>query len=206
MRKQDKEGEDRVSLLRVIWGRLKSSQLNGKHSHVSSIKSSPYLSAFLHAPFLPSFFVSVLSFPTRVLLEENGIVATGALATFSDLGKPNAVANLINERRERDKPGTTSTQIVPGSVSLSSDGLDLMFMLKSEIDVQKPELLMEQEGLNQLFRVTLAKASLRANDGNIMAVFASALEQDFNGPDGVALQGAVDSFKAFDQSNVVAAS
>jgi hypothetical protein len=73
-------------------------------------------------------------------------------------------------------------------------------MLKSEIEVQKPELLMEQYGVDRLYRITTAKASLEANDGNIMAVFASALETDFNGPDGVALQQTVDSFVATDQS------
>jgi hypothetical protein len=149
--------------------------------------------------------VCINRFPTRLLLEENGIEATGSLSTFPALGEPSAVANLINLRREREKPGMSSTQLVQGSISVSPDGKDLMFKLKTEIDVQKPELLMEQSGINQLFRITSAKASLRANDGNIMAVFASALEQDFNGPDGEALQEAVSSFQALDQSTVVAA-
>jgi hypothetical protein len=134
------------------------------------------------------------------LLEENGIEATGLLSTFPALGEASAVANLINLRRERDRPGMSSTALVPGSVFVSSDGKDLMFELKSQIDVQKPELLMEQIGLDALFRITLCKASLRSNDGNMMAVFASALQQDFNGPDGVALQEAVDTFVAIDQS------
>ena len=145
-----------------------------------------------------SFLSSLLldRFPTRILLEENGIEATGKLETFPDLGEPAAIANLINLRREKDKPGMSNSAILPDSVSVSSDGKELRFKVKAQIDVQKPELLMEQLGVDQLFRITLAKASLRASDGNMMAVFASALETDFIGPDGVALQEAVDSFQA----------
>ena len=55
---------------------------------------------------------------------------------------------------------------------------------------------MEQYGVSQLFRVTVAKASLESSDGNMLAAFASALETDFNGPDGASLQASVDSFKA----------
>jgi hypothetical protein len=135
-----------------------------------------------------------------VLLEENGIEATGSLATIPDLGTPSAVANLIILRREKDKPGTKSTALVPNSLYVSPDGKDLFFKVKTDIDVQKPELLMEQTGFSTLARITSAKASLRSNDGNIMAVFASALEQDFNGPDGVALQDAVTTFTALDRS------
>lgn len=102
-------------------------------------------------------------------------------------------------RRDREKGGTTSnTLIIPGSLYVSPDGKELTFKLKTEIDVQKPELLMEQYGASQLFRITLAKASLRSNDGNIMAVFASALEKDFEGPDGDALLEAVRSFAVAD--------
>lgn len=148
----------------------------------------------------------IFSFPTRVLLEENGIQATGSLSTIPDLGTPSAVANLIILRREKDKPGTKSTALVPNSVYVSPDGKDLFFKLKTDIDVQKPELLMEQTGVSTLARITSAKASLRSNDGKMMAVFASALEQDFNGPDGVALQEAVTTFTAIDQSAIINAS
>lgn len=135
-------------------------------------------------------------FPTRVLLEENGIDAEGNLSTFPDIGEPLAVANLINLRREKDKPGVSNTVIDKDSVKVSPNGKVLSFKLKTEIEVQKPELLMEQYGVSKLFRVTVAKASLESSDGNMLAVFASALETDFNGPDGEALQASVDSFKA----------
>jgi hypothetical protein len=133
------------------------------------------------------------------LLEENGIEATGSLKTFPDLGEPAAIANLLSVRRDRDKPGTSSTKIVPDSLFVTSDGKELSFRLKTEIEAQKPELLMEQYGVSRLFRITTAKASLRSNDGNIMAAFGSALESDFNGPDGRALQSSINSFQALEQ-------
>jgi hypothetical protein len=77
----------------------------------------------------------------------------------------------------------------------------LYFSLSQSIDVQKPELLMEQTGYSELVRLTLAKASLDSNDGQMMAVFASALQQDYAGEDGPALIESVDSFVALDQSN-----
>lgn len=135
------------------------------------------------------------------MLEENGIEATGSLKTFPDLGEPAAVANLIALRRDRDKPGISNTKIVPDSLIISADGRELSFQLRTEIDVQKPELLLEQYGVRELYRITAAKASLRSNDGNMMAIFASALEQDWQGPDGAALQQSVASFQAIDQAN-----
>jgi len=143
--------------------------------------------------------VAVERFPTRVLLEENGIEATGDLSTFPAIGNPKAVANLIVLRREKDTQNTVGKKIID-SVELTDDGKELKFRLKTEIDVQKPELLLEQTGLSQLFRITLAKVSLDSNDGNIMAIFASALEQDFtNGVDGPALEETINSFQATKQ-------
>jgi len=144
---------------------------------------------------------SKFRFPTKVLLEENGIEATGDLSTFPALGEPYAIANLINQRREKEK--TTSTMILPDSVVLSPDKKEITFKLKTEIEVQKPELLMEQYGMRQLFRLTTAKATLNSNDGNIMAVFASALERDFQGRDGEVLEESMKSFRVTDRSDKV---
>ena len=131
------------------------------------------------------------------MLEENGIQPTGSLDTFPKLGEPGAIANLLNLRRLRDKPGEDITEIV--EPRYSEDGKTLVFQMRTEIQAQKPELLMETYGVDRLFRITEAKASLESNDGNLMAVFASALEKDFQGPDGVALQESVQSFKVTEQ-------
>ena len=96
----------------------------------------------------------------------------------------------------REKETQNQLARVLDSVNVSPDGKTLSFRIRTEIDVQKPELLLEQTGVSQLFRVTVAKATLNSNDGNIMAVFASALEQDFkNGQDGSALEDTVQSFQ-----------
>lgn len=102
------------------------------------------------------------------------------------------VAYLINQRRERDSQRQTARTL--DNVVVSDDGKQITFQIKAEIEVQKPELLMEQYGVDRLFRITLAKATL-SDDGNIMAIFASALEKDFtNGVDGPALQDVIESF------------
>jgi hypothetical protein len=131
------------------------------------------------------------------LLEENGIEATGSLKSFPDLGEPSAIAYLLNVRREKES--TSITVLDQSSVKVSADGKELEFKLRTELPVQRPELLMEQYGVSELVRVTIAKASLESSDGNILAVFASALEPDFLGPDGVALRKSVNSFQVADR-------
>mmetsp|Transcript_5898 Transcript_5898/g.11531 ORF Transcript_5898/g.11531 Transcript_5898/m.11531 type:complete len:303 (+) Transcript_5898:101-1009(+) len=145
--------------------------------------------------------IAVERFPTRALLEDEGIDASGDLSTFSAIGEPVAVANLLLRRREKDKPGTQNIAVLVGdSVDLSPDGRTLTFSLKQQINVEKPELLMETMGVSELYRTTVAKATLTSNDGQLLVVFASALDQDFAGPDGVALNKSVNSFTAIDQS------
>lgn len=145
--------------------------------------------------------IAVERFPVRAMLEDEGYQPSGDLSTFNTLGDPVAVATLLVRRREKDKPGTQNTAILDRqSVSLSPDAKTMTFSLRQQINVEKPELLMEQEGISELYRTTLAKATLSSNDGQMMAVFASALDQDFKGPDGYALQKAIDSFVATDQA------
>jgi hypothetical protein len=144
--------------------------------------------------------IAVERFPTFALLADEGITPIGDLGTFPSIGDPTAVANLIALRRDKDKPGQARTLIMPNSVSVSEDGKSLFFKLTTDIDVQKPDLLLEQTGVSELIRITLAKATLTSADGQMMAVFASALQQDFDGDDGVALNDAVASFVAMDQS------
>ena len=138
------------------------------------------------------------------MLEDNGIEPSGSLDTFPAIGEAAAIANLIALRRDKDKPGGSNTQILSDSLFLSPDGKELRFKLKTEIEVQKPELLMETYGVSKLFRITTAKATLNSNDGQLMAVFASGLEKDFMGPDGVGLQEAVNSFQVTDRSSEAA--
>lgn len=145
--------------------------------------------------------IAVERFPVVNLLEDEGYQPTGDLTNFKTIGDPTAIATLLVRRREKDKPGTQGpVELNRDSVVLSPDGQTLTFSMKQEINVQKPELLMEEIGLSQLFRTTVAKATLQSNDGQMMAIYASALDQDYAGPDGPALRKAVDSFIATDQS------
>ena len=151
--------------------------------------------------------VAVERYPIQVLLEDNGISTKEGddLTSFPKLAKNGkTVADWIVSRREKENPqqsmiGKRSLD----NVQLSDDGKELTFSMRAEIDVQKPELLMEELGISQLFRITVAKASLRSNDGNLFVIFASALEQDYtNGVDGPALEEVARSFQALDQSSV----
>lgn len=143
--------------------------------------------------------VAVERFPITALLQTAGVTSTGDLSTFTAIGEPTAIASLIALRRDRDRPGQSKTILVPDSVKISPDEKTLYFQLSTEVDVQKPELLMEQTGVGEIVRVTLAKATLTSGDGQMMAVFASALKQDLAGIDGVALRECVDSFVAVEQ-------
>lgn len=146
--------------------------------------------------------IAVERFPVKAMLEDEGYQPSGDLSTISSLGDPAAVATLLIRRREKDKPGTQNSAVLDrNSVVVSPDTKTMTFTFRQQINVQKPELLMEEMGVSELFRTTVAKATLASNDGQMMAAFASALDQDFNGPDGVALQKAIDSFMATDQTN-----
>lgn len=163
--------------------------------------------------------VSVEYFPVKFLLQDFGIDAgTGRFQTIGEIGEPAAVANLIALRRDKDRSGAMATKIIPNTVTVSSDGRELAFQLKTSVPVQKPELLLEQYGVSELLRITAAKASLLADpqqrpqqsgDNSIadddlvmmMVVFASALETDWKGPDGVALQETVQSFRALNPAS-----
>mmetsp|Transcript_5520 Transcript_5520/g.8141 ORF Transcript_5520/g.8141 Transcript_5520/m.8141 type:complete len:326 (+) Transcript_5520:2-979(+) len=145
--------------------------------------------------------VAIERYPVKALLEDEGIDSSGDLSTFSNIGKPNAIVNLITKRRDQGRNGQKAqTEVL--SVAMTPDAKTLEFTLRTTIEVMKPELLMEQTGMSELVRYTLAKATLASNDGQLMAVFASALQPDFDGPDGNALKEVVSSFAVIDQSSI----
>lgn len=139
--------------------------------------------------------VAIERFPTEILLLDNGIEPIGELTSITDIGDSRAVANLLALKRDREKDGAMNTKVVADSVTMSDDKDELTFMLRTKIDVQRPELLMEQAGVSELYRITAGKASLQAGEGLMMVVYASALEADWKGPDGAALQEVVKSFR-----------
>lgn len=160
--------------------------------------------------------IAVEYFPARLLLTENGInlvditaSTTTPWTTITDIGEPKAIANLIVLRRDQDRASSsgtrTTTQILPDSLQLDNHGRAMSFQMTTEIAVQKPELLREQYGVDKLIRVTTVKVILvqgqdtsNNSNGNLLVIFASALESDWNGSDGAALQEAVRSFRSLE--------
>ena len=72
-------------------------------------------------------------YPVNVLLEENGISATGDLSTFPSIGEPKAVASLLVLRREKDTQNQGIKTL--DDVVVSPDGKELTFRLRTEIEV-----------------------------------------------------------------------
>mmetsp|Transcript_18618 Transcript_18618/g.43154 ORF Transcript_18618/g.43154 Transcript_18618/m.43154 type:complete len:170 (-) Transcript_18618:122-631(-) len=132
-------------------------------------------------------------FPTRYLLEDYNVEAPMDMSTFPKLGSPEAIANLLTLRRESERPGESdSDEII--EPRYSEDGKELRYKVRTVIKVQKPDMMMEMYGVTELVRITDVKASLKVNDGYIMAVFVGGPEKEFQGPDGVALHAIVESF------------
>ena len=106
--------------------------------------------------------IAVERFPMKTLLEEAGIASSGDLSNFPSISIDAAkMAELLNTRREKERGASANARSIvqPSSASFISD-TELRFRLRADIDVQKPELLMEQEGVSELIRYTDAKALL----------------------------------------------
>jgi hypothetical protein len=65
------------------------------------------------------------------------------------ISNPFAVASLLFIRREKETQSQEAKVLVDNQIS--SDGKEPIFWLTTEIDVHKPELLMEEFGILQLF-------------------------------------------------------
>ena len=127
-----------------------------------------------------------------------GVAAVGDLTTFKGLGSPEAVASLVVALRDREAASNSNTgisEVVPGSVSLTPSGF-LEFAIKTPLTVMRPDLLEEQEGVRELYRVTFAKARMRG-DGTFVVMWAGALNTDINAEGSATqatLQDALESF------------
>jgi len=161
-------------------------------------------SIFTAGDLVKTEIIAVERFPAATLLLDQGLeVKEGEdLSDFKKMGTPAAIAELLYLKRERETQQSKSrSSLLTESIKLSDDGKVLDFMLSTNIDVQKPELLLEQTGSSELIRITSARATLNSNDGNIMVCYGSALQQDFYGSsDGDALRKSIDSFTVTDNS------
>ena len=64
--------------------------------------------------------------------------------------------------------------------------------------MQKPELLMEQNFVDELHRISLVRIDSHSNDGFMNAYCVYALKMEFYGDDGLLLRNIVDSFEVFE--------
>ncbi|CAM9837493.1 unnamed protein product [Discosporangium mesarthrocarpum] len=140
--------------------------------------------------------VSVQLLSASKLLSDAGIPPLGDLTTWKGVGSAERVAELLKARRDQDAAGVTAqeSEVIRGTASIKGDTLE--FLLKSPIKVQRPDLLMEQRGVSELYRNTYARAIMRG-DGTFFIVWAGALNTDWEGEDGAKdlLHGVVDSFQ-----------
>lgn len=141
--------------------------------------------------------IAVERFPVRRLLSDAGISDAGIsdagdLSTFSGIKKPaNKIAELRNARREKERggQGRSRTNVLAGSDF--PDDKTVRFSLRTEVEVQKPDLLLEQMGSAELIRFTLAKGVIK--DDQLYVFYGSALKKWWDEGDEAALQKALDS-------------
>lgn len=142
--------------------------------------------------------IAVERIPVRALLEEAGIDSSGDLTSFSSIGiDAGKMAELLNVRREKEKGNAKARTFVVSQTPAFSDSggpVSLTFQLRTDIDVQKPELLMEQEGVSELVRFTDAKATVNSK-GDMLIIYAGALNQYYQKEEGAMLRESVRTFQ-----------
>jgi len=139
--------------------------------------------------------IAVERFPVKSLLDEAGIASGGDLTSFRGLGiGAEKLAELLNLRREKERNNSKARTLVmkEGGNTPMLENETLRFQLRSDIDVQKPELLLEQEGVSELVRFTDAKALIKK--GEMYVIYGGALRQFYEKEEGEALKDAVASF------------
>ena len=142
--------------------------------------------------------IAVERIPVKALLEEAGIDSSGDLASFDAIGiDAGKMAELLNARREKEKGSAKArTIVVSKTPAFAAGGRTrlLTFQLRTDIDVQKPELLMEQEGVSELVRFTDAKATINGK-GDMLVIYAGALNQYYQKEEGAMLRESVRTFQ-----------
>ncbi|CAM9148557.1 unnamed protein product [Choristocarpus tenellus] len=140
--------------------------------------------------------VSIQLINTVSLLSEAGLPAFGDFATWESLGTAQKAADLLKFRRDQDAAGNLKkeSEVIPSTVSLKGDTLE--FMMRSQIPVQRPDLLLQDQGVSELFRNTYVKAIMRG-DGTFAVIWSGALSTDWNNEGGAKdkMKAVADSFQ-----------
>jgi len=177
----------------------------GNPTNKDKTKSRKGSSIFTSGDIGKAEIVSVDRFTTASFLEEEGGVrivdkTIDDLSSFDKIGNTQTIANYIILRRNKEQQQINTNALAkPENITLSPDNKTLIFEYSTRINVQKPDLLKEQIGVDELFRITLVKIDLHSNDGFMNVCYASALQTEFYTEDGVLLRDAVDSFEVFEQ-------
>jgi len=158
--------------------------------------------------------VSVTAWPLPALLLDDargralpGLPTSGADVTLAEsattlgsIGTANSIAQLLLRARDRDASSGALSSILLSS-KLSDDGSRLAFDYSTELPVSDPDALQEQRGVRQLIRHTVATSILGSVPGSdgapvpaMFSVWASALQQDWEGDLREPLEATVASF------------
>jgi hypothetical protein len=126
------------------------------------------------------------------LLADIGVLPTGDFSTWESIGSAKAIADLLAANRDGDakQRGGLASKVDPASVAVS--GRSLSFLTVTSVAVQRPDKLLEAQGVSELRRITRARADLR-RDGTLLVLWASALEQDWKAGAASSLGSVVDS-------------
>jgi hypothetical protein len=137
--------------------------------------------------------VQIVSIPQ--LLADIGVLPTGDLSTWEAIGSAKAIADLLTSNRDGDakQRGGLASKVDPASVAIN--GRTLSFRTAATIAVQRPDKLLETQGISELRRITRARAEIR-RDGTALVLWASALEQDWNKGASAVLNAVADSLIA----------
>ena len=111
------------------------------------------------------------------LLADIGVLPSGDFSTWKAIGNPKVVADLLAANRDGDVKlrGGLASKVDSASVTVSDRTLS--FTTVASIAVQRPDKLLESQGISELRRITRARAELRRDD-TVLVLWASALEEE----------------------------
>jgi len=129
------------------------------------------------------------------IFAENGVEAGGydTLKTWKDVGTDKGVSELLATHREYTGSQGKKQPFTVNEASVKSNGKTFEFEFDIELKVQRPDLLQKETGKSKLIRRTVAKAVLLP-EGNMMIMWGSAIENDFDAGYGDLLRNCVYSF------------
>ena len=159
--------------------------------------------------------VTVEKLAVSSFLEQAGATEffpSGKISKWADLGNPDAVGELLCERRDNDaqqaakgQPKARSSRVV-GKPVVSADGRTITADIVTEIGQTKARV---GDGGNEyetpaVVRLQRAKLTIMPSGQRVLGVWASCLEDLWNDGEGEVLKRVVDSFVPYEPAPVAA--